>query len=167
MTGCGVTPVSTHRSHISWPHWERHRRPQWQGSHDGVTPVLVHLSHVSWPHMGSPPNAPVAGFECWRHARFGTPLTHFVAPMGSSSQGPNGRVRIVAPRLFHAPHTFHGPVKSFTEGPSGRVLVVATRPFRHAPPKLRGLIRSSTQGPSDGVWRHARFGTPLPRCVAP
>ena len=27
------TPISAHPSHVSWPHRELHRRPQWQGPH--------------------------------------------------------------------------------------------------------------------------------------
>ena len=171
VTGCGVTPVSTHRSHISRPNWELHRKPQWQGSHDGVTPVLAHRSHVSWPHMGDPPKTegPSGSVRMVASRPFRHTAHTFRGPMGSSSQCPSGRVRIVASRLFHAPHTFHGPMGIFTQGPSGRVRMVASRPFRHTPPTLRGPIRSSTQGHSGRVRMRppAHFGTPLTRFVAP
>eukprot|EP00959_Pyramimonas_sp_CCMP1952_P058893 1229971-Pyramimonas_sp.AAC.1 len=57
-------------------------------------------------HKGAPPKAP-AGQSAWRHrAHFGTRLTRFVAPLGSSAKDPCGTVRMAPPRpCRQLPHT--------------------------------------------------------------
>ena len=76
---CGSTLIPAHPSHVSWPHWELHRSPQWRCPHASAPPISAHPSHGSWPHrelhrrpQWHRPHAP--------DAHFGTPLTRFVAP---------------------------------------------------------------------------------------
>ena len=77
----------------------------------------------------------------WRHrTSFGTPHQTFCGPIGISTEGLSGCVRMAAPHpCRHTPHEDRGPIGSSTEGPSGKVRMAA-------PP---------------------HFGTPLTRVVAP
>ena len=61
----------------------------------------------------------------------------FRGPIGSSTEGPSGRVRMPPHHPFrHTPHTFRGPIGSSTEGPSGCVRMRPPHPFR--PLRIRG-----------------------------
>ena len=42
-----VIIVSAHPSHVSWPHREVHRTPQWLRPHATTAPISAHPSHVS------------------------------------------------------------------------------------------------------------------------
>eukprot|EP00959_Pyramimonas_sp_CCMP1952_P253100 5287281-Pyramimonas_sp.AAC.1 len=50
------------------------------------------------------------------------------------------------PQFRHTPHTFRGPIGNSTEGPRGCVRMRHPL-FRHTPHTLRGPMRSSTEGP--------------------
>merc|ERR1711870_168799 len=84
---CGTCFVLAHPSHISWPHGELHRRPQWQSSY------VVRASFLRTPHtfpgpMGSSTEGPSGKVRMWYVLRFCAPLTHFLAPWGAPQKAP-------------------------------------------------------------------------------
>ena len=100
---------------------------------------------------------------------FGTPHT-FLDPIGSSTEGPSGKVRMAAPRPFrHTPRTVRGPTGSSTESPSGGVHVrPATIPAHHS--HVSWPHRELHRRPKMAAFTCAHrthFGTPLTRFVAP
>ena len=67
------------------------------------------------------------------------------------------------------PHTFPGLIKSSSQGPSGKVRRVALRRFlntSYAPWRHRGAPTKTPVAEFAG-WRHANFGAPHIRFVAP
>eukprot|EP00959_Pyramimonas_sp_CCMP1952_P302863 6336589-Pyramimonas_sp.AAC.1 len=51
---------------------------------------------------------------------------------------------MAAPHQFrHSPHTVRGPIGGSTEGPSGCVRMPAPHPFRHTSHTFRGSLGSS------------------------
>ena len=53
-------PIFAHPSHVSWPHRELHRRPQWQGPH-GATAPFWHTPHTARGPIGSSTEGPSGG----------------------------------------------------------------------------------------------------------
>eukprot|EP00959_Pyramimonas_sp_CCMP1952_P370018 7749616-Pyramimonas_sp.AAC.1 len=64
------------------------------------------------------------------------------------------------------PHTFRGPIGSSTNGPSGCVRMRAPRPFRNSPCGPIGSPTEGPRG-KVRMAASPSFGTPLTHCVAP
>ena len=138
---CGT---SAHSAHVSWPHRELHRRPQWPSSHASPRPPHVH---------------------------FGTPRTRFVAPSGAPPKAPMAKFTCVSAHtacLFrHTPRTFRGPIGSSTEGPNGQIhmrLLATTRLNRPSGGGGNGRPRAATWRQRGGNERQRPNNAPR-RCL--
>ena len=66
--------ISAHSSHVSWPHWELHRRPQWQRPH-AVPPSFRHTLHTFRGPIGSSTEGPSGSARVQFHFHFSAPVS--------------------------------------------------------------------------------------------
>ena len=92
------TPISPHPSHISWPHRELHRRPQWDHPHAPAT------HHTFRGPIGSSTEGPNATARMRPPYPFRHILHTFRGPIGSSTEGRSATARMRPPHpLRHTP----------------------------------------------------------------
>ena len=88
-------------------------------------------------------------------------------PIRSSTQGPSGKVRMVASRPFRqTPHTSGGPIGSSTQCHRGRVRMVASRPFRRTPHTLAPYGAPPNDPMAGFPWWRSRLFRRTPSNVA-
>ena len=131
--------------------------------------MLARPSRVSWPHRGAPPKAPVAGSACVPPPHFGAPLTRFVELHGRLQwQGPHA----YSGPLRRTPHTFRGPIGSSTKGSTGRVRMRTRAHFGEhltrfvapwgAPPKAPAAGSSCVLEPTSANTSHVSWPHRVP-----
>ena len=117
-------PNSAHPSHVSWPHRELHRRPQRLRPHASPPPISAHPPHTFRGLIGSSTERPNAKFA-WRRRLILAHPSHVSRPHGELHRRPQWQsLHGDATSFWHTPHSARGPMGSSTEGPSGRARMV-------------------------------------------